>query len=221
MLGSAPPSWAKHNREFAIMASEMKTNPYAITVALLLSGFIRAASPDGLPIRLGSTSAEVRKVLGEPTDIVEPQAPGAGTGHEGQQGIASDKEMRSVYEWYYSAGILGTFSCGKLTAISLFKETDYPSFVPYSGTIVKGVTLQDSKKAILEKLGAPAKIEDETLAEGTDPDRPVITPQQSKYFWRIDDYTVEVTLLNQARLIKEAGPITLPKDTILFIRVSR
>ncbi len=206
------------------MANEMRTNPYAVAVVLLLSGFIRAASPDGLPIRLGSTSAEVRKVLGEPTEIVEPPPPETGTGHdghEGHQGMASHKDMESVDEWYDSAGILGTFSGGKLNAISLLKESDYPSFVPYSGTIVKGVTLQDSKKAILEKLGAPTKIEDETLAEGTDPDRPVINPQHSKYFWRIDDYTVEVTLLNQARLIREAGSVTLPKDTILFIIVSK
>ena len=124
-------------------------------------------------------------------------------------------------EWYDSKGIVASFNAGKLVAIMLLQDTVYTSFIPYPGTIAGGVTLSDSKKTILEKLGPPTRIEEETLPEGTNPDRPVINPQQDRYYWSFNDFTVQVTFLKQPRLIKEEGPVIVPRDSVILVLVSK
>jgi hypothetical protein len=195
------------------MDSDMRTSPSGIALALLLSSFVRAQSSYGLPIRLGATSAEVRKVLGKPTETVVLEND-EHTGHAGMSNI-------SVDQWYDSAGIVGTFTGGKLTEIRIFPDTDYPNFVAYAGTIVKDVTLRDIRKTVLEKLGRPTKIDDEPIAEGTNPDTPVINPQQSRYFWSMNGFTLQVTFFSQPKLIRQAGPLVISKDTIIAVIVSK
>jgi hypothetical protein len=127
----------------------------------------------------------------------------------------------SIDQWYDSAGIVGAFTGGKLTEIRIFPDTDYPNFVAYAGSIVKNVTLRDLRKTVLEKLGRPTRIDDEPIAEGTNPDTPVINPQQTRYFWSMDGFTLQVTLLSQPKLIRQAGPLVIPKDTIIAVIVSK
>jgi len=195
------------------MDSDMKASPLGIALALFLSSFVRAQSSYGLPIHLGATSAEVQKVLGKPTETVVPE----NDGHMGHAGMSNT----SVDQWYDSAGIVGTFTGGKLTEIRIFPDTDYPNFVAYAGNIVKDVTLRDTRKTVLEKLGRPTRIDDEPIAEGTNPDTPVINPQQSRYFWSMNGFTLQVTFLNQPKLIRQAGPLVIPRDTIVAVVVSK
>ena len=194
----------------------MRTGPIGIALALLLSSFVRAQSSYGLPIRLGATSAEVQKVLGKPSEMVVPEND-QHSGHAGHAGMSN----KSVDEWYDSAGIVAAFTGGKLTEIKIFQDTDYPDFVAYAGNIVKDVTLRDNRKTVLEKLGRPTKIDDEPLAEGTNPDTPVINPQQSRYFWSMNGFTLQVTVLSQPKLIRQAGPLVIPKDAIIVFIVSK
>jgi hypothetical protein len=190
------------------MDDYMRTSSVIIATALILSGCSRAASSSyGLPVQLGSTTAEVRKILGEPSDIV------AMPGHEGMTGMGD--------EWYDSKGIVGSFDADRLIAIMLLQDATYSAFMPYTGTIVGGVTLSDSKKTILEKLGPPTRIEEEKLPEGTDPDRPAINPQQDRYYWSLKDFTVKVAFLKQPRLIREEGPVIVPRDSVILVLVSK
>jgi hypothetical protein len=200
------------------MDSDMRISPLGIVLALLLSSFVRAQSPYGLPIRLGATPAEVQKVLGKPTETVLPEYD-EHTGHTGMPNMIMDP--MSVEQWYDSAGIVGTFTAGKLTEIRVFPDTDYPNFVAYAGRIVKDVTLRDVRKTVLQKLGRPTKIDDEPLAEGTNPDTPVINPQQTRYFWSMNGFTLQVIFLSQPKLIRQAGPLVIPKDTILAVILSK
>ena len=200
------------------MDSDMRTSPLGIALAVLLSSFARAQSPYGLPIRLGATPAEVQKVLGKPTETVVPEY----DEHSGHTGMSNmNMDPMSVEQWYDSAGIVGTFTGGKLTEIRIFPDTDYPNFVAYAGSIVNEVTLRDIRKTVLEKLGRPSKIDDEPLAEGTNPDTPVINPQQTRYFWSMNGFTLQVIFLSQPKLIRQAGPLVIPKDTILAVIVSK
>ena len=98
---------------------------------------------------------------------------------------------------------------------------DYPNFVAYAGRIVKDVTLRDVRKTVLQRLGRPTKIDDEPLAEGTNPDTPVINPQQTRYFWSMNGFTLQVIFLSQPKLIRQAGPLVIPKDTIIAVIVSK
>ena len=200
---------------------DMRTSSAGIALALLLSSFVRAQSAYGLPIRVGATSAEVEKVLGKPSETIV-VGNDEHAGHAGHAGMSNKSvDHVSVYEWYDSAGIVGTFSEGKLTEIKIFPDTDYPNFVAYAGSIVNDVTLRDVRKTILEKLGRPTKIEDEPIAEGTNPDTPVINPQQSRYFWSMNGFTLQVTVLSQPKLIRQAGPLVIPKDSIIAVIVSK
>jgi len=191
----------------------MSTSPLGIALALLLSSFVRAQSSYGLPIRLGATSAEVQKVLGKPSETVVSE----NDEHAGRAGTSN----MSVDQWYDSAGIVGTFHGGKLTEIRIFPDTDYPNFVAYTGSIVKDLTLRDVRITALEKLGRPTKIDDEPIAEGTNPDTPVINPQQTRCFWTMNGFTLQVTFLSQPKLIRQAGPLVIPRDTIVAVVVSK
>jgi hypothetical protein len=169
----------------------------------------------GLPIFLGSTSDEVRKVLGAPTERFRP-----GTASDSVESISHPgKDEEKVIESYYSVGITCTFSRDRLAAIGLPTYTDYHGFLPYGGTVLNGVKLTDTKRVIIAKLGTPIKIESEALPTGTDPDVPVVWPKESNYYWRLKDYAVQATFLNQAQDVSEH--LTFPKDKLISITLTK
>lgn len=170
----------------------------------------------GLPITLGSTSDEVRKILGGPTERYRP--PNANDTVETIRNPSNDEK---VVEWYYSSGIVGAFDRNRLTAITLHTYTDYQGFLVYSGTVVNGIKLTDSKQTILSKLGKPTKIESDEFESRTDPDVPVVWPNESRYYWRFRDYAVEATFLNQAQSVSEKEKLTFPKDKLISIVLTK
>lgn len=171
----------------------------------------------GLPVVLGSTSDEVRKVLGAPTERFRP-----GTASDTVESISHPgKDEEKVIESYYSVGITCTFSRDQLAAIVLPTYTDYHGFLPYNGTVVNGVKLTDTKQAIIAKLGMPTKVENDALPDGTDPNVPVVWPKESTYYWRLKRYAVQATFLNQAQDVSETEHLTFPKDKLVSITLTK
>src|SRR5579872_776759 len=155
----------------------------ALLFQVLLMTCLNAAEAEyGLPVKLDSSTSEVRKVLGVPT--------------EGWK-----KGEMITLESYYSRGIVGEFEHDRLFSLTLYKDTAYRGFIPYAGTIINGVKLTDSKATVLMKLGAPSQVESEELPVGTDPTKPELFPLESKYHWRFKDYEVQATFLNQAQAV--------------------
>ena len=174
---------------------------HALLLTLCQSSVSQSASEYSLPIRLGSSLAEVRKVMGQPN----------ATDHNDDAGNA-------LSDWYHASGMIGTFSKDKLIAIMLPRDTPYATFVPYTGAIVNGIKLTDSKEAILQKLGRPVHVEEEQLPEGTDPDVPARFAEYSKYTWRVNDMLVQVNFLAQAQQL-DGGRSSLPRNATLQVIV--
>lgn len=172
---------------------------YALLLMLCQTSVSQPASEYGLPIRLGSSVAEVRKALGQPD--------------ASDQG---DDANGPISDWYYTSGMIGTFNKDKLIAIMLPRETVYTTFVPYAGAIVNGIKLTDSKQTILQKMGRPASVEEEQLPEGTDPDVPARFAEYSKYTWRVNDMLVQVNFLAQAQQL-DGGRSSLPRNATLQV----
>ena len=188
-------------------------------LGLLLCTFgCNGAAPNyGLPIALGSTSDDVRKLLGAPTARYRPATTGDTV--ETIQNVGKNAEI--VIEWYYSSGIVGSFNRDRLSTITLFTYSDYRGFLVYSGTVVNGVRLADSKQSILDKLGKPTKVESEPLDAGTNPDVPELWPKESRYYWHFKNYTLEATFLNQAQNVSEKEKLTFPKDKLIAITLTK
>jgi len=183
------------------------------TCALILVCCSTAKREYGLPIALGSTSDDVRNILGKPTQRYgTPQIADNGNVTLSQTG---DK----IVEWYYPAGIVAFFDHDRLTTITLHTYTGYKGFVPYAGNVVSGITLADSKQTILKRLGTPRKVENDELASGTDRDIPVVWPAETRYYWRFKDYGIEATFLNQAQSVSEEEHLTFPKDKLVSVVV--
>lgn len=172
---------------------------HALLLTVCQTSVSQPASEYSLPIRLGSSLAEVRNVLGQPD----------ATDH-------SDDANGPLSDWYHKSGMIGTFNKDKLTAIMLPRDTPYVTFVPYASTIVNGIKLTDSKQAILEKMGRPVNVEEEQLPEGTDPDVPARFAQYSKYTWRVNDMLVQVNFLAQAQQL-DGGRSSLPRNATLQV----
>jgi hypothetical protein len=190
-----------------------------VVVGLLLSALScdKSAVPQyGLPITLGSTSDEVRKTLGGPTERYRPPV-----ASDTAETIRNPGKDGKVIEWYYSSGIVGVFDRDRLTAITLHTYTDYQGFLVYSSAVVNDVRLTDSKQTIVSKLGKPTKIESDGLESGTDPDVPVVWPKESRYYWRFKDYLVEAAFLNQAQNVSEKEKLTFPKDKLISIMLTK
>jgi hypothetical protein len=164
------------------------------------------SSEYGLPIALGSSSDDVRRVLGSP-----------------DESFKKPQNDRLTIEWYYTHGIVTTFERDRLTVISLpnGKLIDYPGFLAYSNEIIRGLRLTDKKQTILDTLGKPTKIEADDLPVGTDPDVPEVWPSESRYYWRLTNYAVEVDFLNQAQSVNTRKKLMLPKDTVTSIVVTK
>jgi hypothetical protein len=159
----------------------------------------------GLPITLGSSSADIRHILGSP-----------------DESFKSPTDDRLTVEWYYSHELAVDLERDQVVTIQIPPDiADYRGFLAYTGPIVRGLKLTDSKAKYLKTLGAPAKIENDALTAGTDPDIPVVFPKESVYYWRLPDYMVRVDFLNQAQDISEAKHIILPKDTVTTIFIRR
>ena len=164
-------------------------------------------SPDeyGLPITLGSSSGDIRHILGSP-----------------DESFKSPANDRITVEWYYSHGLVVDLERDQVVTIQIPPDiADYKGFLAYTGPIVRGLKLTDSKTKYLKTLGEPAKIENDALAAGTNPDIPVVWPKESVYYWRLRDYMVRVDFLNQAQDISEAKHITLPRDAVTTILIRR
>jgi hypothetical protein len=97
----------------------------------------------------------------------------------------------------------------------------YPGFLAYSNEIIRGLRLTDTKQKILHALGKPTKIETDELSAGTDPSVPVVWPKESRYYWRLADYTLEVDLLNQAQSVSDEKGLTLPMDSVARILITK
>jgi len=165
---------------------------------------------------LGSTSDEVRKVLGGPNERYKVPDFRRDTDVDRNP----DKNDKLI-ESYYSSGVFGVFDRDRLTTITLNTYTDYQGFLVYAGTVVNGVRVTDSKATILNKLGKPTKIESDELENGTDPDVPVVWPKESRYYWRFKDYLVQATFLNQAQNVSEKDRLTFPKDKLILVSLTK
>jgi hypothetical protein len=85
----------------------------------------RTASAYALPIAVGSSSGDVRRILGAP-----------------DQAYKNPLDDRLTHEWYYSHGIEATFERDHVAAISVVPDVaGYRGFIEYSGSIVRGVRL--------------------------------------------------------------------------------
>ena len=112
---------------------------------------------------------------------------------------------------------MGRFDRDKLFGITLNTHSDYPGFLIYTGSVVNGVKLADTKEVILSKLGNPTKIEDDPLDQGVDANVPVVWPKESRYYWRFTDYTVQVDFLRQAQKLDDRD--TLPRNAVSLVQV--
>jgi len=168
----------------------------------------------GLPITLGQTSEEVRQVLGPPDDIVNPYAEARKAGLN-----PPPSEASLTLQYFYSSGIVCRFDGNRLFGVTLTPVCDYKGFIPYSGAVVNGIKLTDSKDEILRKLGKETKIEEDQLEIGTDRDKPVVWPAGTGYYWRRAGYTVQVDFLRQAQSVSHNPLVTRPKDSVSVILV--
>src|SRR4051812_29860929 len=104
--------------------------------ALVFFGLVAACEPTqaqyGLPVKLDSTTAQVRSALGAPNESFN---------------TPNNPAVR--LEWYYRHGIVGGFEHDKLSSLTLYKDTVYLGFMPYVGAILNGVTLSDDRKMVL------------------------------------------------------------------------
>jgi len=181
--------------------------------ALILVCCSTAKRDYDLPVTLGSTSDEVRKILGTPTERYKAPTLGDTTV------VTNPEKGDKILEWYYSRGIVAFFDRDRLAAITLHTYTGYKGFVPYAGKVVNGITLTDGKQTILKKLGTPTKVDNDELANGTDPEIPVVWPAENRYYWRFKDYGIQATFVNQAQSVSKKEHLTFPKDKLVSIVV--
>jgi hypothetical protein len=50
---------------------------------------------------------------------------------------------------------------------------------------------------------------------------PVVWPEESRYYWRFKNYTLEATFLNQAQSVSEKEKLTFPKDKLIAITLTK
>jgi len=166
-----------------------------LTVAsagILLLWHRRKSFEYGLPITLGSTSAEVQQVLGPPTEKVDFDKQLSKEPESVQRALGSRQEG-VIQNWYYTHGIVGRFKNDRLIPVGISPDNGetYKGFLAYSGVIIKGLRITDNKRTILRTLGNPTKVESQNLPAGTDADVPVVWPKASSYYWRLPDYSIE------------------------------
>lgn len=187
----------------------------AVVGAALVLGWRRHRAWEyGLPVLPGDSADSVRRVLGVASFT-----------------FADPKIGTRSTSTFLTHGIEGTFEDGQLFRITIPNQTAngvevstrdiQQGLLPYSGVIVKGLRITDSKQKILQTLGKPTKIECDDLAVGTNPDIPVVWPAGCSYYWRFPDYVVEADFLNQAQSVDEASHLTLPKDYVISFQITK
>ena len=114
----------------------------------------------GLPVNLGSSSADVQRALGTPTESLDYDQKLSKEPEDVQRIMGAGQEG-VIQNWYYTHGIVCRFKSDRLISISVPPDhgDSYKGFLAYSGVIVKGLRVSDSKQTILQTLGRPTKIE--------------------------------------------------------------
>jgi hypothetical protein len=176
----------------------------------------------GLPVTLGSSSAEVERALGPPTQTLDYDKELSKESEDFQR-ILGGGHAGVTVDWYYTRGIVGGFKDDRLISISVPPDNGdtYKGFLAYTGVIVRGLRITDNKETILRALGKPAKIESDGLPQGTDPNVPVVWPKESRYYWRLPDCVVEVDFLDQAQSWDSEKHLTLPKDSVIEFQITK
>jgi hypothetical protein len=197
----------------------VRAAPCLLAFSALCCGAIGPAGPRyALPIALGSSVNEVRNVLGGPTEIVRDSETRRRLQQSGVQASLIPTTDNTI-EWYYSSGIVATFDRDRLSRITLHSSAPYQGFIVYKGDVVNGVTLADVRVAVVRKLGQPDKIEEDPLPADVDPDVPEVWPKESRYYWRLKDYAVEVRFLRQAQKLDATH--VLKKDAVISIDLAK
>lgn len=189
-----------------------------------------------LPIKLGQSSAEVRRVLGTPSERLNPEV---------FEKLSPDlakkwknKTPNLTEEWYYSSGIVARYEQEILFSITLHSYSEYRGFLAYTDRIIGNVRLGDTKEKIIAALGPPTKVESDELQEDIDvsklleqadvhskkkgninPDDPVVWPAHERFYWKREHYVVEVTFLKQAQSVSKG--LVHPRGKITTIQVYR
>jgi hypothetical protein len=176
----------------------------------------------GLPVTIGSSSAEVERVLGPPTQTLDYDKELSKESEDIQRTVGGG-HAGVIVNWYYTRGIVGSFKDGRLISIGVSPDNGdtYKGFLAYTGVIVRGLRITDNKETIFRTLGKPAKIESDGLPQGTDPNVPVVWPKGSRYYWRLRDCVVEVDFLDQAQSVDEEKHLTLPKDSVIAFQITK
>lgn len=192
-----------------------------IVTAIATACTSRPNSSWELPIAFGQSIEQVRQLLGGPTETIDlirerskcdipcwvPFEPG-------------DTE-----DWYYSSGIVANYQQGRVFRIALHRHRNYRGFLSYSGKIVEGISLNDSRENILHKLGEPTKVEeteevgDLISGKKAEPGVPALFPAQEVYYWRRQNYTIEVRFLKQLQSVDEKRGIVWPKGEVMYVKV--
>ncbi len=73
------------------------------------------------------------------------------------------------------------------------------------------------KQTVLHKLGIPTKIEDDPIQSQVNVGEPVTWPAESRYYWKRQNYTIQVDFLRQAQLIDSNKNIVAPKDSVTAV----
>jgi hypothetical protein len=213
----------------------MKIFITAFLVLFTSSTFVFAAEPIklssesvvsswGLPVSLGQSAEQVRKVLGAPHDALDIVHDKSSCGENPRCVETYDTSDGDRMEWYYSSGIVANYQHGKLFRVTLYPHLDDRGFLPYSERIIEGVSLSDSRENIIRKLGNPAKIEKiEGLEDNymrrkkTSSGAPARNPDQEVYYWRRQHYTIEALFLAQPELWNHG--VVWPKGELIYIKV--
>ena len=167
-----------------------------------------------LPISLDQTKVEVEGVLGPPNASVPRDL--RSIDREAAD-YFSRRQPRQSIDWYYSSGLVGRYTDGRLFAITVNPHVSFPGWIDHGGPIVSDVLLTDTKATVLRKLGPPSKIENDPLDSNADVEVPVVWPAQSRYSWRLPTYTVEITFLRQTQSISSEQRSVAKKDEIAVI----
>lgn len=176
-----------------------------------------------LPISLGQSVADVRHVLGAPKEVIDDSTM-AGFGKNVEEGWKQKNRGRSE-EWYYSSGIVASFDGDRLFKVDLYRHANYPSFLPYAGKIVEGISLSDSRESLLGKLGDPTKVEENPKISGFPPEKKTnlasaaVWPAQQVYYWRRSHYTIEALFLKQPQTVDEKRGLVWPAGEVMYIKV--
>jgi hypothetical protein len=134
-------------------------------------------------------------VLGQPSDILTPEAL-----RKLSPGAADDFERRSpgrTVDWFESHGLAVVYFEDRVSQVTIQNDVTRDGWLEWGKPIVGGITLKDNLTAVKRKLGEPVKSE-----IGSDPE-PARIPLQSNYYWKRDDYTVQIRFRNQAQVIDD------------------